>query len=238
LASVPFEVLLGHDGHYLIESKSVSYLPSLFFANRLRPGNLSGDKALVVGVSAVPQAYNKVLQPLPDAEEEAREVGRELGNARVLTGETAQPKNLLRWLDQSTIFHFAGHSVYENGKLELLLNQGAGEAPLLDMGQLSRTKLYSSQLIVLSACSTQGVSGESFHQAQNAVRLILQARVPHTVASRWDIDSRTTTEFMKEFYRRFSLEKDTSRSLAQAMNHARQEHAHPYFWAAFSVFGN
>src|SRR6266851_6677448 len=238
LASVPFEVLLGDDGRYFIESKSVTYLPSLFFVNRLRPGHLSGAKALVVGVSAVPQAYNKVLQPLPDAEEEAREVGRELGNARVLTGETAQPKNLLRWLDQSTIFHFAGHSVYENGKLELLLNHGAGEAPLLDMGQLSRTKLYSSQLIVLSACSTQGASGDSFHQAQNAVRLILQARVPHTVASRWDIDSRTTTEFMKEFYRRFSLERDTSRSLAQAMNHARQEHAHPYFWAAFSVFGN
>jgi CHAT domain-containing protein len=238
LASVPFEVLVGNDGRYFIESKSLTYLPSLFFVNRLRPGNLSGEKALVVGISAVPQAYGEILQPLPDAEEEAREVGRELGNARVLTGETAQPKNLLRWIDQSTIFHFAGHSVYENGKLKLLLNQAEGASPFLDLGESSLKKFNGLQLMVLSACSTQVASGESFHQAQNAVRQILQARVPHTVASRWDIDSRTTTEFMKEFYHWFSLEKDTSRALSQAMNHARQERPHPYYWAAFSVFGN
>ncbi len=178
-----------------------------------------------------------MLQPLPDAEEEAREVGRELSNASVLTGETAQPKNLLRRLEQATIFHFAGHSVYENGRLKLLLNEGVGESPFLDLSQLSLKKLNGLQLMVLSACSTQGVSGVSFHQPQNGVRLMMQARVPHIVASRWDIDSRTTTEFMKEFYHRFSLEGDTSLALSQAMNHARQEHPHPYYWAAFSVFG-
>jgi CHAT domain-containing protein/tetratricopeptide (TPR) repeat protein len=237
LSAVPFEVLVGNDGRYFIESKSVSYLPGLFFINRLRPVEVSSDKALVVGVSAVPEPYRKLLPPLPDAEEEAREVARELPNARVLTGQTAQPKNVRNEVSEAKIFHFAGHSLYENGRLELLLNASAGEAPLLDLAGLSLKELNGLQLMVLSACSTQGASGESFHQAQNAVRLILQARVPHTIASRWDIDSRTTTEFMKEFYHHFSLQGDTSSTLSQAMNHARQEHAHPYYWAAFSNFG-
>ncbi len=38
LASVPFEVLLGGDGHYFVESKSVTYLPSLFLSNACGQG--------------------------------------------------------------------------------------------------------------------------------------------------------------------------------------------------------
>jgi CHAT domain-containing protein/Flp pilus assembly protein TadD len=237
LSAVPFEVLVGSDGRYFIETTSVTYLPGLMFISRLRPANLSNDKALVVGISAVPEPYRNVLQPLPDAEDEAREVGRELRNATVLTGNTAGPKNILPELGEAAIFHFAGHSIYENGRLELLLKESAGEAPFLDLAGLSRKELNGLQLMVLSACSTQGASGESFHQAQNAIRLVLQARVPYTIASRWDIDSRTTTEFMKEFYRHFSLEKDTSRSLALTMVDALKAHPHPYYWAAFSTFG-
>jgi CHAT domain-containing protein len=237
LASLPFEVLIGEDGRYMIERTSISYLPSLLFINHLRDEERSSGKALVVGVAGVPEPYRKNLPPLPDAENEAREIGAALGSARVLTGGLAEKKSVLRQLTDATIFHFAGHSLYENGRLELLLSQAAGGAAFLDMADLSRTKLSRSQLVVLSACATQGASGETFHQAQNAVRMVLQARVPHTIASRWDVESQTTSEFMKEFYRHFSLEKDTSRSLGLTMNHVRQEHSHPYYWAAFSSFG-
>ena len=237
LASLPFEALLGDDGHYLVEGASITYLPSLLFINHLRHEEVSTKKALIVGVSGVPEAYRRILFPLSDAQKEALEIGAILGSDRILTGDKAEAKSVLTLLGDATLFHFAGHSVYENGHLELLLNQTSNETATLDMADLSRTKLSRSQLIVLSACSTQGASGETFHQAQNAIRMILQARVPDAIASRWDVDSQITSEFMKEFYRHFSLEKDASHSLALAMNHARQEHPHPYYWAAFSVFG-
>jgi CHAT domain-containing protein/cytochrome c-type biogenesis protein CcmH/NrfG len=239
LAVVPFEALVDDTGEYLIEQHTVSYLPSALYVDALRQeGSEMNSSVLAVGVSGVPEKYRKQLVPLPQAESEAESVGRQMPNTHVLVGSNANSQNILQWITAANVFHFAGHSVYEHGRLDLLLSdRGNGDGDILNLGELSQTKLKSCRLVVLSACSTQGLSGESFHEPQNIIRSLLQARVSHIVASRWEVDSSFTAEFMKEFYRQLTLKKEIGRSFAEVVNRSREQYPQPYYWAAFSQFG-
>lgn len=239
LDAVPFEVLLDGQGRYLADRLRINYLPSIVFLNYLRPKTeFSSSSTLAVGVAGIAPEYRNIFRPLPDAEREAATIAQVLPQTQLLTGKQADESHLLEWLARSNIFHFAGHSAYEHGRFNLLLAPDArtGQS-LMDFGGVFRTSLQNMQLVVLSACSSRGASGESFHDPENVVRLTLQAGVPQMIASHWDIDSTTTADLMEEFYRRFAFNKDVSGSLAYAMEKIRSRHPHPYYWAAFSQFG-
>jgi CHAT domain-containing protein/cytochrome c-type biogenesis protein CcmH/NrfG len=239
LAVIPFEALVDDAGEYLIQHHTVTYLPSVLYMDVLRPKDLEmNSSVLAVGVSGIPEKYRQKLVPLPQAESEAESVGGQMPNTRLLVGSNANSRNILQWIAAANVFHFAGHSVYEHGRLDLLLpDRENGEGDLLNLGELSQTKLKSCRLVVLSACSTEGLSGESFHEPQNIIRSLLQARVSRIVASRWEVESSFTAKFMKEFYRRLTLNESIGRSFAETVNQSREQYPHPYYWAAFSQFG-
>jgi CHAT domain-containing protein len=59
------------------------------------------------------------------------------------------------------------------------------------------------------------------------------------VASQWTVDSNSTEQLMKRFYANLVDHRSVSESLRRAQNELRvdPELQHPYYWAAFSVFG-
>jgi CHAT domain-containing protein len=59
------------------------------------------------------------------------------------------------------------------------------------------------------------------------------------VASRWNVDSIATEDFMGSFYDSLLSGHDPVEALQAAANSLRhmRGRAHPYYWAAFSVFG-
>jgi CHAT domain-containing protein len=92
---------------------------------------------------------------------------------------------------------------------------------------------------VLAACSTgQGNHGR-IETHGDVVRRILLAGVPHVVASRWDVDSSTTMQFMNLFYDQILSGKQVSTAvqMSEAALRNRPETEHPYYWAAFASFG-
>jgi CHAT domain-containing protein len=71
------------------------------------------------------------------------------------------------------------------------------------------------------------------------VTAFLQAGTQNVVASRWNVDSVATADFMDLFYARLLSGASVADALQGATMTLRKapEHAHPYYWAAFGVFG-
>jgi CHAT domain-containing protein len=92
---------------------------------------------------------------------------------------------------------------------------------------------------VLSACHTDTESEVGDSGTESLVESLLRARVPHVVASRWNVDSRETAVFMTEFYARLLAGSDVANSVhsAQLAMAAHRVSAHPYYWAAFELQG-
>jgi CHAT domain-containing protein len=67
----------------------------------------------------------------------------------------------------------------------------------------------------------------------------VRARVPSVIASRWQVDSKSTSSFMKTFYTDLLAKNTTARAVqfAQLELKSKPGSEHPYYWASFSLFG-
>jgi len=94
-------------------------------------------------------------------------------------------------------------------------------------------------LAVLSACQTGGESAPGGSGTDNLVESLLHAGVPHVIASRWNVDSQGTAEFMKTLYSELLAGNSVSKSIhkARLMLASQSLYAHPYYWAAFELTG-
>ena len=240
---IPFELLKNQQGEYLGDKLPISELPGMGYLQVLRTDNRisSQSTALVVGDPVLGSKASALLRPLPEANREAADVAADFPRHFVLTGENANLENLIRLLPQAEIFHFAGHAISEPNRTGLVLASMIKdpESPaLLDEKQLHNTDLKRLKLVVLSGCST-GSAEQGLFDPGSLVRVFLRAGVPNVIASRWPVDSRSSEDLMGQVY--FDLMQGAS--LRQALRSAekslrsRPQTAHPYYWAAFAVFG-
>jgi CHAT domain-containing protein len=145
-------------------------------------------------------------------------------------------------LPKSEIFHFAGHAVSNADRVGLIV---AGSEPdrtsqaFLDADQIEQLPLGNILLAVFSACSTEKTLDGSFDDPQSLVHAFLRAGARRVVASRWNVDSASTVILMNEFYDRLLAKTSSSQALREATLKIknRAEYSHPYYWAAFSLFG-
>ena len=95
-----------------------------------------------------------------------------------------------------------------------------------------------AQLAVLSACDTgrgditgDGVVGLS--------RSFIAAGVPSVIVSLWQVNDKSTSELMTEFYQQLLADKkrDKAKALRKAMLETMKKYPEPKFWAAFSFIG-
>jgi len=145
---VPFAALVDEDGRYLLESYSFTYLtsgrdllrrqtrlpsrgPTVVIANPefnqaisagppVKNDNASDTEARLSG------AFKEQFGPLEGTAVEARELGKLLPNARVLTGSAAKEGNVKR-LSGPTVLHVATHGFFlDNQKIA---DSAGGKAP-------------------------------------------------------------------------------------------------------------
>jgi CHAT domain-containing protein len=130
--------------------------------------------------------------------------------------------------DEGLVIHPGVHSQEGTG---FILWRAADISPAL---------FRSCRLAVLAACST-GKSYRSRRENHGAlVRAMLSAGVTNVVASRWDVDSVQTAVYSKRFYAAL-LAGDSSVAAARdsTLQFIREPaRSHPYYWAAFAVFGH
>jgi CHAT domain-containing protein len=232
LRNLPFEVLI--DGHhqYLGDRFAVVISPGIEYLDRSAqwPGVTRANNALIIGNPEVPG-----WSSLPEAEQEARTVAAMFQKPQLLLHESGAEADIASAIAGAQVFHFSGHAAVNAVSASLEVGDSSAALPFnIDTSRTLRTRL-----VVLSACSSALGTGGHFDDEDSFVRRLLAARVPTVVASRWEVDSGATATLMKVFYINLLQGHSVSASLASARREIRSiaRFDHPYYWAAFSVFG-
>ena len=262
---LPFQALLSKEGRYLIESFSISYLPSatvLKYARGINKGNR-------VDLFAVGNPITD-LPPLPAAEQEAQEVSALFKKRLLLTGKQATKTSMKSQSPKYDLLHLSTHGeMIELNPLKSNLRFTPSEK---DDGKLTVSEIFDMEikanLVTLSACETGLVRGEGgdFPQGDDLVglsRAFIHAGAPAVIASLWMVSDESTVELMRAFYRnlksmsksealrkaqldlmkssiRFHVERGSG-GITQSINYQQDmliECSHPYFWAPFILLGD
>jgi CHAT domain-containing protein/tetratricopeptide (TPR) repeat protein len=240
LAAIPFQALINTNGHYLIDEYPIVYSPGLRYMAQLPTGDARfrlGMGALIVASSAGgPEAG---LRPLADAVLEAHAVAGHSPGARLLIDNQATLAAVKSELSHATSFHFAGHAGRRRERTGLFLfsDTEREKTIVFDSSLLEGTSMPALRMAVLSACSTEKGEEGSALDSGSLVRAFLRVGVPHVVASRWDVDSGSSSALMQAFYDAMLLGRTPAQALATAEIQMRRRAVHPYYWAGFDAFG-
>ena len=113
------------------------------------------------------------------------------------------------------------------------LRLGDARLTLFDLYSLD----LSAELVTLSGCGTglnYVVGGE---EIIGLVRGFLYSGAHSVLVSLWDIQDKSTAEFMTAFYLRYRRTKNKAAALQGAMQDLRRDYPHPYYWAPFCLVG-
>jgi CHAT domain-containing protein len=240
---LPFQALRSPEGKYLIESYTMSYLPSASVLKYAREKN-RGNRSDLLAV-ANPKTD---LSPLPAAELEAREVSALFGRKEVLLGPGATESKFKSEGPRYDMLLFSTHGeMIESAPLESNLRFTPSSQ---DDGKLTVSEIFDMEvkanLVTLSACETglaRGTKG-GFPQGDDLVglsRAFIHAGAPSVVASLWKVSDEATVSMMRSFYRNLQT-MPKAEALQQAQLDLAKSNAmtasHPYFWAPFILVGD
>jgi CHAT domain-containing protein/tetratricopeptide (TPR) repeat protein len=226
LHRLPFTALF--DGQqYLIDKFSVSYAPSatVYSLCCRRPINRRGP-ALVMGV---PDAAAPLIS------DEAKAVAEIVPGAELFLNERATAEVLQNKGINCRFIHIATHGFFrQNNPMFSGIRLGDSIFSLLD---LYRLKL-PAELITLSGCTTGLSTVRGGDELLGLVRGLIYAGAGSALLTLWDVDDRSTVEFMSSFYRHLSSGVTKALALQKAARNLRERYPHPHYWAAFSLVGN
>jgi CHAT domain-containing protein len=249
LYQVPFAALWDRRaGRYIVEDYELTTVPSVTFYTlaRSRISRHSGARsALVIGNPALDTRSSSRLGDLPGALQEAEKVAALYAERRLLTGRDAGRETLLQLLPAHSVFHFAGHAVFNSdqpGSSYLAVApDGAGADGTLTAREISGLRLSNVQVVVLSACSTLGPRPSRAGATAGLAYSFLHAGAPATVSTLWDVRDDATTPLLVEFHRRLRGGAPAAAALRLAQLQALRSEAHdaraPAGWAAFIYTG-
>jgi CHAT domain-containing protein/Tfp pilus assembly protein PilF len=247
-----------HDLPYLLEEKSITYVPSASVFAELG-GPLTDGVSAASGGSTAPESglflgfadpvYGPApampLRSLPASRLEVEEIARLLppGHARLYLGADASEANVKEnpALKEARWIHFAVHGFFNEERPELsgLVLSQTGERPgLLQAYEIFNLDL-SADLVVLSACDTalgRNVSGEGI---LGVSRAFLYAGASSVVVSLWQVSDASTADLMIRFYRHLGESGDKAEALRLSkLELIRQgRYDQPYYWAPFILIG-
>jgi CHAT domain-containing protein len=114
------------------------------------------------------------------------------------------------------------------------LRMGDAHLSLLDLYSLN----LSSELVTLSGCSTGLNAVVGGDELLGLVRGLLCAGTRALLVTLWDVDDRTTEDFMRRFYGHLVTGSDKAKAIRQSMREVREQNPHPYYWAPFALIGS
>ena len=222
---LPFHALF--DGQrYLVDSFTLSYAPSagIFALCQRKPSEAAGPP-LVIGV---PDSRAPFIQ------NEAESVARALPDAELILGAEQGEEALREKGPRSRLIHVATHGQYRpDNPLFSGIRLGTGYLNLYDLYQFH----LNADLVTLSGCATgMNVVGAG-DELLGLVRGLLHAGARSLLLTLWDVQDRTTADFMSLFYNRLASSGNTAAALQESMWELRSAHPHPYYWAPLVLVG-
>jgi CHAT domain-containing protein len=225
---------------YLVQDFSVTILPN---ASAMQFVRTKKKLSFTPSLLALGNPANPTVSALPGSEAEVRNINKIYPNAQVLIGDQATESNALKLMGSFEVIHLACHAVfnYEFPLLSALVLAPDGENDgYLYVPQLYNMDLSHTSLVVLSACETGLAKIKKNDDVIGLVRGFFYAGAPSIIASLWKVDDAATMFLMSNFHQLNRGGKTKSASLREAQLKTLQnpESSHPFFWAAFVLYGN
>ena len=222
---LPFQALF--DGaKYLVDSFTVSYAPSAAIYARChqKPANHSGP-SLIFGIQD-PQT--------PHILDEVQTVATMLPRPQLFLGPDATVQTLKDIGAESRFIHIATHGHFrKDNPMFSGIRLGGSYLSLYDLYSLK----LPAELITLSGCATGMNVVAAGDELLGMVRGLLYAGAQSLLLTLWDVQDKSTADFMKSFYGRLPEHADKALALQASMIELRERYPHPYFWAPFALIG-
>ena len=260
---LPFSALLSPETkRYLIEDYSIVTSPS---ANvLLRTLTLAKAKPPLptksfIGISN-PRFSNRRfpgLPTLPSSEEEVARASRFYKQGLFFSRENATESQAVHKFGHHNVVHIASHTLI-NEQVPLMSSILLSEENQLPAnyknkngiafdGSLQASEIYQlsfpqTRLVVLSSCRSAFGSNKQGQAVGALAQAFFAAKVPSVIASLWDIDDAKSADLMSAFHQ---YHKDQSLGFSESLRMAQCsflygndfDKRHPYYWAAFQLFG-
>jgi CHAT domain-containing protein/Tfp pilus assembly protein PilF len=237
---VPFAALVRPNGsaaRYLNDDYELSYLPAAAaLVHRIEARNPEGS------LFALAPARSR----LQFSQQEAQGIAEFFPDKRLLlAGARATETSFKRHAGDYQFVHLATHGYFN--KFNPLLSGVELEADEAEDGKLEVHEILglklNARLVTLSACDT-ALGGGYFGDVPvgddlvGLTRAVLYAGSPSVLASLWEVNDRSTVDWMRSFYGGLR-NGDKAGALAKAQRQMRRNPrlAHPYYWAPFVLVG-
>jgi CHAT domain-containing protein len=238
LTILPFEILVEQkDKHrMLFEKYAISY--HTITTNK----NKKTNKALkreVLAFSPNFKGDDRGYANLKYNEIEIEKISKHLPTVQI-KDKNASVLNFKKEAPKYNIIHIATHSdpnlnADEGGELIFTKNINKEEPSSLYASQISSLKI-GSNLVVLSACQS-AIGDYTPSQGMNSIaQSFLNGGASSVITSLWQVDDRSTAEFMNSFY--YYLSKGYPKNKALQFTKKKMMSQSPYFWAPFILIGD
>lgn len=111
----------------------------------------------------------------------------------------------------------------------------------LGNSQLSLFDLYQlrlpAELVTLSGCGTGLNVVVGGDELMGLKRGLLYAGAQGVMLTLWDVNDRSTADFMQLFYSALSSNRNKAEALQHAAGEIRRLYPHPFYWAPFFLVG-
>lgn len=247
LAYLPFALLF--------QDREVACVPSgTVYGLLLEEARLRGEGVLALGdpdyetlptesLASNRGSFAARLAPLPGTREEVARVGsvRLLGKDATESGFRREAASRPRW----RALHFACHGLVDPERpMQSALALAADPA---NDGFLTSREIFGcrfgADLVVLSACETGKGKVYRTEGILGLTQAFMTAGAPRVLCSLWKVDDEATQALMVKFYELWNppggagIPAATALRQAQAYVRSQKKWAHPYFWAAWVLWG-
>jgi CHAT domain-containing protein len=218
------------DGEPLIKKYPVVYYPSaslIKFSGSKGSGKL--NSCVSFGVVQNGEPFLKAV-----VEETSSDTAR-LFDGRSFNGSAATKEVVFKESPNKDIVHFSCHGFFDaknpvNSGMELYDDKVLTASEVFDM-------TLDAELVTLAACETAISQRSLGDELIGLTRSFLYAGASSVVASLWPVDSLSTQELMKEFYKNLKDGVDKAKALQKAQKEIMQKYSHPNYWAPFILVG-
>lgn len=252
--------------YFLVHDYAFSYIPSISSLFREKPETTQSEKmAIFANPTYIPvgqvarhqQAFSRVpggwsFASLPEAVSEAQSIGAVFPDTALFVHQKATEASLRRALQENALVHLSTHgfadTTFEAFSGVVLASAAETSEDGFLMGYELENLPVNSQLVVLSACETgrgKQVVGEG---VLGLPRYFLGAGAQSVLMTLWKVEENVSSKLMLLFYNELAKEKETlSLALQRAKlqvienieaNESNYLPQHPFFWAAFSLYGS
>lgn len=256
-SEAPADKILYKDIPYLIKKYKISYTYSATFLAESSKEGFSTAKNLIAfapfyndtikveSLLSRRQQRFSTLNDLPFARMEAQFVSDFTGG-KLCLNSNAKESVYKAEAGKYDIIHLAMHTVLNDQNpmhSKLVFSQVRDS---LEDGLLNTYEVYGiplkAKMVILSSCNT---GSGLLHTGEGIISLargFMYSGSQSVIMSLWEIEDRSGTEIIENFYRNLRKGYNKSRSLRLArLNYLRKADmlkSHPYFWSTLVIYGN